>query len=330
MMQNDTAGLMHALTALARNALPRYGIAADAPLSLLSYSENAVFAVVDTRAACRRVLRLHRPNYHSRPAIRSELDWMDALERAGIGAPRAVPGSDGDPVQDAGIPGMQGRMVTLLEWIEGRAPDEDDRLPTLRRLGELAARMHAQSRQWVRPPYFERLVWDRQGTIGERAYWGRWELAPDLAPDGCAQLQRAARLLGARLDAFGMGPQRYGLIHADQRAANLLVDGERTSIIDFDDCGLGWFLHDLAAALSFIEHHADAPQMIGAWLEGYSRASTLAQADIDEIPSFVLQRRLQLLAWRGSHADTELARSLGADWVAATVAMGAAYLRRLG
>ena len=329
-MQDDGAALVRDLTALARTALPRYGIAADASVSLLSYSENAVFAVADPRTGRRRVLRLHRPHYHSRQAIQSELDWMDALERAGIGAPRSVPGSDGAHVQDAGSPGTAGRMVTVLEWIDGRAPDEGDLLPTLRRLGELAARMHAQSRQWTRPAYFERLVWDRQGTIGARAYWGRWEAAADLMPDGRALLERATQLLGQRLDVFGTGPERYGLIHADQRAANLLIDGERTSIIDFDDCGLGWFLHDLAAALSFIEHRADVDQLTGAWLEGYTRAGALPQADIDEIPSFLLQRRLQLLAWRGSHADTELARSLGPEWVAATVRMGEQYLQRLG
>ncbi len=48
-------------------------------------------------------------------------------------------------------------------------------------------------------------------------------------------------MLRDRLAAFlGTGPQRYGLVHADTRLANLLVDGGRVSVIDFDDSGFSW------------------------------------------------------------------------------------------
>jgi hypothetical protein len=43
-----------------------------------------------------------------------------------------------------------------------------------------------------------------------------------------------------------------------------------------------------------------------------------------------MQRRLQLLAWRGSHHETDLARSLDQEWVSATARMGAEYLRSMG
>ena len=136
-------------------------------------------------------------------------------------------------------------------------------------------------------------------------------------------------MLGQRLDAFGTGPERFGLIHADLRSANLLVDGERTHVIDFDDCGLGWFLHDMASTLSFIEHRADRDRLMDAWAEGYCRAGSLSQAERDEFPTFLMQRRLQLLAWMGSHSETDLARSLGGAWVAATAELGADYIRKM-
>ncbi|WVM92198.1 phosphotransferase [Halopseudomonas pachastrellae] len=43
------------------------------------------------------------------------------------------------------------------------------------------------------------------------------------------------------------------MIHADLRLTNLLRHQQQTRVIDFDDCGQGWYLHDLAAALSFEE-----------------------------------------------------------------------------
>ena len=51
-----------------------------------------------------------------------------------------------------------------------------------------------------------------------------------------------------RLAAYGKSPDRYNLIHADMRFANLLVDEIDTRLIDFDDCGFGWLMYDFAAA----------------------------------------------------------------------------------
>ncbi len=319
--------LMATLAQAAQHALALYGIGPDATVDLLSYSENATFRVVVPADGARLVVRVHRPDYHSRNAIRSELAWMAALNEAGIGTPQALPGLDGDTLQEIAVDGLGARNVVVFHWIDGRFPDETELEDSMHRLGHLSARMHAHSRSWRRPPYFERLIWDHDGTVGENAYWGRWEQSPGLAQDHLPILQRAQLLLRARLEAFGKSEARFGLIHADQRLANLLVDGDKTHIIDFDDCGLGWYLHDLAAALSFIEHRPTSKVLIARWLEGYSSVATLSQAEVDEIPTFIMQRRLQLLAWRGSHFETDMARTLGDDWVEATVQMGARYLR---
>ena len=63
-----------------------------------------------------------------------------------------------------------------------------------------------------------------------------------------------------RLRRFGAGPDRFGLIHADMRLANLLVSGADLHVIDFDDCGFGWFIFDIGASLSFIEHDPRVPR----------------------------------------------------------------------
>jgi Ser/Thr protein kinase RdoA (MazF antagonist) len=255
---------------------------------------------------------------------------MAALREAGIHTPQSLPGRDGEHLQTVSTAALGERSVALFCWIPGDFPSEDELEPSMFRLGELSARMHAQSRVWQRPAYFERLSWDHAGTIGPKAHWGRWDRSPGLTMEHQAVLRDTEALLCARLDVFGRGPDRFGLIHADQRIANLLVDGDTTHIIDFDDCGLGWFLHDLGAALSFIEHRPDCDRLVGRWAEGYARIGTLSAAEVAEFPSFVMQRRLQLLAWRGSHHETDLARSLDQEWVSATARMGAEYLRSMG
>ena len=47
--------------------------------------------------------------------------------------------------------------------------------------------------------------------------------------------------------------ERFGLVHADLRLANLLVEDEKVNVIDFDDCGYSWFMYDFGTAVSFID-----------------------------------------------------------------------------
>lgn len=54
----------------------------DADLSVIKYRENAVFAV--RHSGGRHALRLHRVGYHSNDELRSELQWMQALQRWAI------------------------------------------------------------------------------------------------------------------------------------------------------------------------------------------------------------------------------------------------------
>jgi hypothetical protein len=56
----------------------------------------------------------------------------------------------------------------------------------------------------------------------------------------------------------------------------------------------------------------------------------LPAADEAELPTFVLMRRLLLVAWIGSHAGTDLARSMGAEYTATSCRLAEEYLGRFG
>ena len=61
--------------------------------------------------------------------------------------------------------------------------------------------------------------------------------------------------------------------------------------------------------MSFYEHLPGAPGLIEHWLEGYRTVRAVSKAEEEEIPTFVMLRRLLLVAWVGSHVETDLARS---------------------
>lgn len=326
----DRGDQLAAFGRIARESLPAWGLPENSSLTLLSLSENATYRV-DVPGRVPLVMRVHRAGYHTRNAIETELAWMAALQRdIGIKTPQAIETRDGGYVVLSGRDSGAGeRFVDLFEFIEGEAPDESGLEAPFRRLGRITALLHLHARNWQRPAFFERLVWDFDGCLGVDANWGDWRAAPGVDREGQAVLEEAAGTISKRLKEFGTGPDRFGLIHSDLRLANLLETGDETRVIDFDDCGLGWFLYDLASALSFIETRPDVPELVESWLSGYRGVSDLSEAEEAEIPTFILLRRMTLLAWIGSHPTADMAVEQGERFAAGTVSLARHYLSRL-
>ena len=321
------------LDAAGRAALGRFGIESDARLDLLSYSENAVYLV--TRAdGSHLVMRVHRTGYHTPNGVRSELAWMTALQRdAGVQTPQAIPGLDSEQLQLVQVDSAtEPRMVVLFDFIPGVEPEVEDTVEAFHELGAISARMHDHARSWVRPAYFERQVWDYEhsfGVVGE-PNWGRWQDGFGAHCSGMDTVERADELMRSRLEAFGKSRDRYGLIHSDLRHANLLIENGETKVLDFDDMGIGWYVYDVASSVTFHENHPDVERMIEAWIRGYRTVGDLSAAEIAEIPTFMMLRRLIIMGWAGSHAETELAREMGDAYTDGTVEFARTYLAKAG
>ena len=194
-------------------------------------------------------------------------------------------------------------------------------------LGRYAATLHNHVTAWQRPPRFERQVWQAATILDSDGLWGDWRMAPGVDERNRPILDRLDAALWLRLGAYGTGPERYGLIHADMRLGNLLVDGDKVTLIDFDDCGFCWFAYDFAAAISFHETSPAVPALKAAWLEGYQAVRRLAAEDIAVIDAMVMLRRMALLAWIGSHAETKLAQQHMPGFADGTAQLAERYLR---
>ena len=105
-----------------------------------------------------------------------------------------------------------------------------------------------------------------------------------------------------------------------------MVHDGKITVIDFDDCGWSWYLADLGAVVSFVEDTPDAARIIDEWLAGYRSVRDLPAADLAEIPTFVMLRRLMLTAWIGSHPESGPAQTLGHRYAAGTAQLAQAYL----
>ena len=322
------AQVLRHLDQLANRSLKLWDIPDGATARLINVSENATY-LVEGAGNYKSILRIHRENYHIRRAIECELAWLDALGRDDIvTTPGYHVGRDGCAIQQARTEGLANpRFMVLFRFVDGRAPDDcGDMIPGYQALGSIAARCHNHAAGWSKPEPFERLTWDLETVFGDAPIWGNWRDAPGVTAEIRNGLEAVEQTIRHRISAYGKAPERYNLIHADMRFANLLVDDGGTRLIDFDDCGYGWFMYDFAAAVSFIEDDPRVADFKAAWLRGYRTVRDLPFADEVEIDTFIMLRRMALLAWIGSHIEAPEPRELAPGFAATTARLGRAWL----
>ena len=316
---------------LANKALSHYDLPAGTMANMLNLSENATYKV-NAPDGRRWALRVHRDGYHSRQAIASELAWAVDLRQTGVvTTPNPVKGKNGEIIQQVSHPRLpRPRNVVLFDWETGAEPGiGEDLSEPFEVLGEITARMHIHARQWQRPSWFTRLTWDFDTALGDdNPHWGRWRDGVGMDAEKEQLFQRTANLIGRRLKAYGKGAERFGLIHCDLRLANLLIDGKSVKAIDFDDCGFGWYMYDAATPVSFYEHEPQVPGLIESWVKGYRKQLVLPREDEVEMPTFIMLRRILLVAWIASHIEAEFPKSLGAGYTYGTLPLCEDYLRK--
>jgi Ser/Thr protein kinase RdoA (MazF antagonist) len=314
---------------LAVAAMALYEVPPVVGVTLVNLSENATYRV-DAVDGQRWAVRIHRDGYHSRVAIASELAWlMDLRKQDVVITPKPVAGKNGEIIQNLAHATMaRPRHIVLFEWEQGIEPlITDDLQAPFEALGEAAARMHIHARTWLRPSWFERHTWNVETSIGDNApHWGRWRNGIGVTAELANLFARTVSVIERRLSAYGQSPRRFGLVHGDLRLANLLMDGPRVKVIDFDDSGFSWFMYDAATPVSFYEHEPLVPELIEHWKTGYRKVAVLSKEDEAEIPTFIMLRRLLLVAWTGSRRDTDLAKSMGQAYTEGTAALCEAFL----
>ena len=341
----------------AKAILERYGFG-DCILEQICYSENHTYRITRQNGKPFAMVRVCRPGYRSLGELQSEIAWLvnihSKVKLDGVEIIRPMQALDGSVIQVVTMPDGGVFHGVVFAYMEGSTPDETDGEAMrclFRRLGVLAATLHEQARglgaaamprehdqglgATAEPCGASKLpinrpVWDCDSALGPHALWGDWRAFASFAPQERELLECAETRIRATMAAYGKPREHFGLIHADMRLANLLVEGEALKLLDFDDCAYSWHLFDLAASLSFIEARPDLVELIAAWLEGYRTVPTscpLAGMDLAVIPSLIMMRRLQLTAWLATRHDSDPVSALLPAWKTDTLSLAAHYLQ---
>jgi Ser/Thr protein kinase RdoA (MazF antagonist) len=112
-----------------------------------------------------------------------------------------------------------------------------------------------------------------------------------------AAVAAALDVVWATTRALSARPGATGLVHGDLHQENYLFDGGAVRAIDFDDCGWGFLLHDVAVTLSELEGRPGYAELRAALLEAHAAHGPLADDAGDHLAAFAVLRRVQLLVW---------------------------------
>ena len=279
-----------ALTALRHYSLP------DGQLRFVAHEENTTFRL--DGAAGRYLVRVHRPHRHGRgvsssAAICSELAWLRALRTdTDLAVPEPLAAGDGALVVEASAAG-ETRVCSVLRWMDGRIREASARPVHLHRLGAAMARLHVHADGWTPPPDFVRIQWDHEAFFGNAMVYGNtpardcWSLLP-------GEVRTRFEAVAARMATVMPEVGGVGLIHADLHLGNALFHRGGVRLIDFDDCGTGARLYELAVALWELRDRPDYLMFREALLSGYR-----LQRDIDatHLDDFIALRQVAFNLW---------------------------------
>jgi Ser/Thr protein kinase RdoA (MazF antagonist) len=111
-------------------------------------------------------------------------------------------------------------------------------------------------------------------------------------------LRATAAQVQGMLAVLGTGRAAWGMIHADLHPGNMLWQQGRVGAIDFDDCGTGPYLFDLAVALYEWTAGGIDPGRYDAVLTGYTRVHTLPDLHPEVLRLLMAARCMRpIVAW---------------------------------
>ncbi|MEU8544566.1 phosphotransferase [Streptomyces sp. NPDC048717] len=281
------AAQLDRLEGVARSVLTEhYGLDGTAVrMDVQQYEDNAVWRATLGRASfvVRLSVRDGRPAHQQR----SEMLWLESLATSGaVAVPEPVTTTGGQYVVTVDVPGHdEPATLALLHWLPGTTEPPYTQPGVAQDMGRATAHLHEHAAT-VPMPGFDRPVWDAD-TILHSGYALTNPAAQKLlGAEGTAALRKVAELITPLLRESGRDD--YGRIHADLHRENMIaLPGGGVGIIDFDDCGTGHWLLDIATVLSSIHRIAHkAPggyaDFARAYLAGYTQVRPLPH-DFDRL-----------------------------------------------
>lgn len=239
-----------------------------------------------------RVDRHLAAKLRSEAAIRSQMLWLADLRRdMRLPVPEPVPTLHGS-LAGCAAGGGTFRSFALLRWIPGEVRAYDLTPADAYAFGSYIASLHRHAEKYSVPEGFVRPRWDADYLLGGSAQ--QWDLGERFLPK--RQIETAVYAsdrIRETCEEIGEPRNAFGIIHSDLHGENLVFHQGVMYAIDFDQCGWGYYMYDLALAYMALGQYRDSSELMqNALLEGYQRVRPLPNNYLKILETFVSLRHL--------------------------------------
>jgi Ser/Thr protein kinase RdoA (MazF antagonist) len=290
------------LTTLAHAALAAWGIPPKS-VELVSYANNAVFRVHDGHFDYG--LRVYRPGQKDLATIQAEQAWLRLPSMPRVPVPAR-------PLYHGALDGVDGPVTcSVWYWIPGEVVVPANLTPQqVRQIGMLMARFHGVSADGVDalvrrdPVLAHRPRLDYEGLFGERSPYNPGAGSQYISAASQTVLDEVAEQVRGVMQQMDGDESAFGLIHGDFIFKNTLFTPEGdVAAIDFDDCGFGYYLYDVACPLLFYKPLPDYETLMAALWDGYTAVRPLPKRYRAHLEVLVAGRYVASCRWVAGNAE---------------------------
>lgn len=285
-------------SALADLALSRYPI--DVPKNCQFWHRGLSDVYLLETLSESYILRVSHCHWRSKLEIDFELDFLDYLCRQGVPVAAPIPTETGELSIEINAPEGK-RYAVLFPRAAGEVAIGDlDRFQA-RQLGAIVARIHQVGRDFQ--------------TLGHRSPLNATYLLRDslqtIAPflhGRPADLRCLLETIEAIEEVMANLPERspyWSVCWGDPHSGNVHITAENEmTLFDFDQCGYGWRVFDLAKFLQVSLQSGLHRQVRQALIEGYDEVANLTEIERSSLQS--LTQAAYIWSWAISLNNTRM------------------------
>jgi Ser/Thr protein kinase RdoA (MazF antagonist) len=229
-----------------------------------------------------RISQAKRYGFFDKSAYCFEMDLLVFLKNNGISVASPIKRKDGTTLGVINAP-EGARHYVLFTYAEGNSPENLNQTQGYL-LGETLARFHICADSFFSK--YSRFHLDTDYLINEPLR--SLKNLSKISQDAYRFIEDVSNTLRINLKILPKIPSTYGIIHGDFWWKNVHFKNKHLTIFDFDYCGYGWRVSDIAALRgNAIIHDYDLSDTImTAFIGGYQSIRKLEHYELDAIKYF--------------------------------------------
>jgi Ser/Thr protein kinase RdoA (MazF antagonist) len=257
-------------------------------VSLVNNEYNATFKVVASNGT-QYALRININSPRSISNLKAEIAWVFFLRNdARVPVPHPISTTENQYfVTVDNTSGNSEFKCVLYSWLDGEELGDEPTPEQIHSLGAAMATLHLSSKDFELPagaelPYFQDPMWETEDFL--------LSSKSVLEPEAKSLITQALVVIKSEIDEL-YRQHAQQIIHADLHGWNVMWHEGQVAVFDFDDCGIGLPIQDLATAIYYL----DTPEQDAALKEGYASVAPLPEYSESQMQMFMIQRRIILL-----------------------------------